>query len=353
MTHTPAQHRTRQSLAPQAQVRPRFRALCAVVALSALALATNQPAEAKRKHSQAHEAEAVQPLTELQGPRRTVAVARFTTLPQFDLAQGGPADVGGGLAAMLTTALVDSGRFLVVERPQLEDVFSEQQLSANRLVNRESRVEPGQLVGAQWLITGHVTELSESVKGGGFSIGANIGGGTLGISPKKRVGTVAMDVRVIDTTTGAVVSSIQARESVTSRSIGFSAAVEDVDLASSRFNKTSVGQAARRAIEQVVHRLAETLADTRWSGRIVEFDGGEVVVNAGAEVGIEVGQVFEITHQAKALTDPVTGEVLGYRTRSLGTARVTEVLDRVAFAEFSPTTQSALPGRNDVVTLVQ
>jgi hypothetical protein len=49
------------------------------------------------------------------GPRRVVAVSKFTTIGSFT-ANYGDWDIGGGLAAMLVSALKESGSFIVVER---------------------------------------------------------------------------------------------------------------------------------------------------------------------------------------------------------------------------------------------
>ena len=51
-------------------------------------------------------------------------------------------------------------------------------------------------------------------------------------------------------------------------------------------------------------------------------------------------------------TDPVTGELLGYRELQLGTATVVDVQERIAFARFTAANDSAVPTRNDLVTLL-
>ena len=47
------------------------------------------------------------------GPKKRIAVAKFDTIGSFS-AEYGTWDIGGGLAAQLTTALVESGQFIVV-----------------------------------------------------------------------------------------------------------------------------------------------------------------------------------------------------------------------------------------------
>ena len=284
------------------------------------------------------------------GPRPTVAVAEIGGLSQFELQRGGPNAPGGGLTAMLTSALAETGRFLVVERSQLVDVLAEQQLTARDLVTGESRREPGQLIGAQWIVAGHVTELNQGEKGGDHSFGGQLTGGLLRVSPKKDVGSVAIDVKVIDSSSGAVLETFTARHTVKKRSLGLVASAHGLDLDSTSFTRTALGKAARGAIEQIVERLSRSLASRPWSGRVVEFDAGEVVLNAGDSAGIRVGQEFEIKRRSRPLTDPSTGEILGYRNRTVGTVRVTEVQNRMAFAELLGAAGSLEPQRGDVVT---
>lgn len=62
------------------------------------------------------------------GPKKRIAVAKFDAAGAF-LAQYGGWDIGGGLAAQLTTALVNSGHFIVVERAEFTLVLREQEMS--------------------------------------------------------------------------------------------------------------------------------------------------------------------------------------------------------------------------------
>ena len=135
------------------------------MALTIAAVATPAPAWAKPSH----------------GPRLTITVARFNLKADFEAVYG-PTDVGGGLTSMLTTALSESNRFLVVERGLISDVFAEQELTAAGLVSEEAAARPGKLIGAQLLVVGSITEFNEAESGKGFSIGIG------GLGGRKRLG---------------------------------------------------------------------------------------------------------------------------------------------------------------------
>jgi curli biogenesis system outer membrane secretion channel CsgG len=287
------------------------------------------------------------PIPAVDGPKRTVAVAPFGVTSQF-AAEYGFTDVGGGMAAMLATALVESNEFLVVERAQLSTVLAEQELGVNAMTTAESGVQPGQLLGAQLLIVGEVTEFSDAAKGRGFGLGFSMGQKQLGLSPQSKTGTVGLDVRVIDTANGRIVAAFRVREEVKSRSIAINVGYKGRSAGLSDFLRTPIGQAARNAINQVVQQFAAAASGQPWSGSVVEVEGGSLVINAGAEAGVRIGDRFVIRRVARLLTDPASGRVLGRRTEIMGFATVEEVGDALAYARFTPVFGSTA-ARGDLV----
>ncbi len=307
-----------------------------------LALLGSLPAEARKKKKESLAEPAAGSEIVIAGPKRTVAVAAFLAKTDF-LEQYGEVDVGGGLAAMLASALVESGQFIVVERAGLGAVLAEQELVAGGTAPPEDGAGSGRLTGAQLLIIGSVTEFSQAAKGKSFGIGV----GGLGLSPRSQTGTVGMDVRVIDSVTSEVVSSYAVRESVKSRSVDLSFTDGGIDLSHSNFQETPIGHAARKAIGAAVQRFAEEAARHPWTGQVVEYDEGVVAINAGASSGIRVGESFDVFRVVKMLTDPATGRVIGRRQQTLGTVVVAEVDESVAFGSFQG--EAAPPQRGDII----
>jgi curli biogenesis system outer membrane secretion channel CsgG len=293
------------------------------------------------------------PIRPIPGPKRTVAVASFTLKSDFQ-ARYGLTDAGGGLAAMLATALVESERFLLVERPELTQVFSEQQLGSAGLVSGESAARPGALLGAQLLLLASLSEYQEGTSGKGFSIGlAGLGGSPFGIglSPQSRKVSIGIDVRVVDSTSAQVVAAYRVTESFKSKSLGLNLAVRGVSLGQTGFQSTPLGQASRTLIQKLVERFAEEAARAPWAGLVVDVEGGELAINAGSIAGIEVGDRFEVQRTTELLTDPATGLVLGRRTASLGTMAVARLEEHLAFGPFEAAGELA-PLRSDLVVQV-
>jgi len=129
-----------------------------------------------------------------------MAVTEFTNTTGAGWWRGG---VGWELADMLTNELVATKAFKMVERKQLDAVLQEQNLGASGRIAAGSAAQLGKITGAKYLVTGTVSAYEEDVQdtGGGISYGGfSIGG-------KKEDAYMAIDLRVIDTTTGEVVDT--------------------------------------------------------------------------------------------------------------------------------------------------
>src|SRR5205085_1914626 len=292
---------------------------------------------------------AAEPLME--GPRRSIVVDRFQSNGQFDAAYGNW-DVGGGLAAMLATALAQSGQFVVLERASMGAVIFEQELKANNAANPETGPQLGQVAAAQYIVIGAVTEFGMEDKGGGLSLG--IGGSARGnplnslLGTKRTEGAVAIDMRIVDTSTTQVVQTVKVKEPISQTSFNVSVDYNAINMGGDQFNKTPLGEAARKAIEKAVAEIIAAAAREPWHGLLVAYDGSEAVINAGRNAGIKPGDHFNVERVAQKLTDPATGEVLSVRRRAVGTLDVKSVEDRVSFASFT-TADGNQPVRGDLV----
>jgi curli biogenesis system outer membrane secretion channel CsgG len=111
--------------------------------------------------------------------------------------QGG---IGRVLTTMLTNELSARPAFTVVERQKLRAVLEEQDLSQSGRVSAETSIAIGKLTGAQYLVTGTVTSFEEKVE---LSTRRGWLGGTK-VTGVSEGGYLAVDLRVIDTTTGEI-----------------------------------------------------------------------------------------------------------------------------------------------------
>ena len=104
------------------------------------------------------------------GPKMIVCV------DQFEGAGNLGWDEGPVMGAMLTDALMQSGRFLVVERPKLDNAIKEQDLGAAGRINSQTALKIGAIVGAQFLIQGTVTQFEPGESGQSGRVGIPLPG---------------------------------------------------------------------------------------------------------------------------------------------------------------------------------
>src|SRR5579872_1847038 len=127
----------------------------------------------------------------------TIGVADFSNDTSAGWWYGG---CGRDLASMLTNELASTEKFRLVERSKLTPVLEEQDLGASGRVSHSSAAKIGKLTGAKYLVMGTVSAYQENTAGGGGGLsfhGINLGG-------KKDEAYIAVDLRVVDTTTGEV-----------------------------------------------------------------------------------------------------------------------------------------------------
>lgn len=265
------------------------------------------------------------------GPKKRIAVAKFDAVGSFT-AQYGGWDIGGGLSAQLTTALVNSGRFIVVERADLANVLREQEMSIKKVVSKESAAQVGHVLGAQLLVHGSVTEFDQQAGGGGLHIGVASGIFGGGLGSRTTHGVVGMDIRLIDTTTGQVVQSHRAEAKISATGVSADINVRNVTFGGEDFQKTVLGQATRQAIEQAVAFIIKAMEPVPWTGLVADVSGDQVYINAGYADGLKPADIFTVSTVARELTDPATGTVLGVEEANLGQVEVVSVQDKFSIA---------------------
>lgn len=307
-----------------------------------------QPAPTAQPAQPAPPPPTAKPLPPPTGPKKRIAVAKFDAAGNF-VAVYGSWDIGGGLAAQLTTALINSGHFIVVERAELAGVLREQEMGLQKVVSKETAAQVGRVLGAQLLVRGAVTEFEQKAGGGGLRLGFG-GLGPLGaaLGGQSTHGLVGMDVRLIDTTTGQVLQSHRAEAKLEQKGVSVDLNVKEVSFGGDQFEKTVLGQATRKAIEDAVAFIIRAMEPVPWTGHVVEVAGDQVFINAGTNTGLKVGDTFTVSTVERELTDPSTGAVLGVIEKSLGEIQVVTVQEKFSIAKMAGPFQ---PKRGDLVKL--
>jgi len=133
-------------------------------------------------------------------PPATIKIKTIAVLPFKDKTTNSPikGDVGSMAVDQLTTLLVNTERFSVIERERLDAVLAEQGLAGKGVVDSATAAQIGKILGVDLIFTGAVTnwEVKES-KSATFVL---VGGG----SERAIDIEMAVDGRIIDTSTGQI-----------------------------------------------------------------------------------------------------------------------------------------------------
>ncbi len=245
-------------------------------------------------------------------PRKQVAVKDFD-----DKSNGnhGWHNVGSGMAEMLTTALVKTGKFAVLERKQLAGVAEEQALAGSGAAAKGTNAQTGKIVVAGLQIYGAVTECGMQERSYAMV--------------KRQTSRVACDVRLVDTTTGEVVKSFQSagEESAT----GVNTAVGQFGAAG--FDSTVIGKATRKVIDDIVDQVSAASEAVAWSGKISQLVGTKIFINSGSNDNQTVGAVYDVYKMGQEITDPDSGQSLGFETTKVGAVKVVKVDQKYSVCE--------------------
>jgi curli biogenesis system outer membrane secretion channel CsgG len=187
--------------------------------------------------------------TAMAAGKPVIAVNEFTNETSAGWWYGG---AGRDLADMLTNELAATENFKMVEREKLAAVLDEQDLADSGRIKKGTGAKIGKLTGAQYIVTGSLSAYEENTQGtgGGVSFrGISLGG-------KKESAYLAVDLRVIDTTTGEVefVRTVEGRSSGGGVNVGLYRGGFGGNL--SKYEKTPAGKAIRAAIIEISEYLS-------------------------------------------------------------------------------------------------
>ena len=227
-----------------------------------------------------------------------------------------PAEFARSLTEALTTSLVATGKFIVLERLALNQVQQEQDLGASGRVNAETAADKGKLMGAQVMITGDITQFAYQRSSIGGKLSNIVKGLDAGV--ERVSASVSIDLRLIDAVTGEVIASIKGDGSSAQQGVTTHLTKDEKKYDGSVALSTPLGKASREAIQNSVAGIIENVPKLKWSARVIDFRDGVVYVNAGSALGMVKGMALEVFDPQPTLVDPETGRNLGAPDKLIG-----------------------------------
>jgi len=277
--------------------------------------------------------------------KKRVAVLNFeygTVKSNAQAIFGSDQDVGKGISDMLVQKLVEDGKYSVIERNALDKVLGEQNFSNSDRADATTAAKIGRILGVDAIIIGSITQFGRddqhtNVGGGGFGgYGSRMGIGGIGTHKAKAV--VGITARLVNTTTGEILAAVtgtgESSRSGTSLigagAGGGSGGGAGLDMGSSNFGQTILGEAVKAAVGDAATQLdnkAGSLPTVKVSvsGLVADVSGNTLIINVGSKTGLKIGDNLDISRQVRTVKDPATGKVLKTITDKIGSGTVTQI----------------------------
>ncbi len=249
---------------------------------------------------------------------------------------GSNVDIGKGIANMLVTDLVRNGTYSVIERQALDKILSEQNFQTSGRADPSTAAQLGKLLGVDAVIIGAITQFGRDDKKIGIGAAPKIGPVKIGgIGKSESKATVVLDARIIDVQTGEILAVATGKgESKRGGAKFFAGGTPlgsgGIDMSSSNFQSTIIGEATRAAANQLLEEV--TAASTKIVARKVEIaalvadvSGSEVTISVGASAGVKKGASYDVIRPGREIKDPATGRVIRRVTTPVGTLTITQV----------------------------
>lgn len=221
--------------------------------------------------------------------KRKVAIARFGNEAQyaksnlFGLSNNYNAEKQA--TDILSTKLTQSGKFILLERNDLEKINKE--LDYQNLKSMK--------IGADYLIVGSVTEFGRK----------NMSDTGVFVRTKIQTAYAKVSIRLIDVKTGQIIfaqegSGEAKSEAGTSFGVGKHVG----------YDSTLNDKAISAAISSVVNGVMQNMLNKPWRSYVLSSEANSVLIAGGVKQGVKVGDKFSVYKKGKKIKNPQTGMLI-------------------------------------------
>lgn len=247
-------------------------------------------------------------------------------------------EVGKGVADELVTALLDTGKFRLVEREQIARVLREQDLGSHGRVDSATAARIGKILGVHYLIMGKVTEFTANSRGATIAIPRSY----FGLGVKSSNARVAIDARMVDASTAEIQYAVTGTGEKKQTSVEVAVDWDVMGFGSSEFKKTYLGYALRDAVESVADQFSTKLYGddgssrpeiSNYSGWVADIFDKKVYITLDTTDDLKPGMRLTVHHLIRTVKNPQTGDVIDSITEPIAEIEVTEVRERSAICE--------------------
>ena len=242
--------------------------------------------------------------------KRKVAIGRFTNETQY--AKGLFYDKENDpmrkqALDILSSKLAASGKFILLERDDLDILMAEAGSSMNK-------------IGADFIILGSITEFGRKAEGQQkvFS------------STKTQTAEAGVSIRLVEAATGLIIYSDEAKgyaETTTKQTMGIGG--------SAGYDATLSDKAISAALGQLVENIINKCMDKPWRSYFLSVEDGSYIISGGVSQGLASGDNFTVYKKGKTVTNPQTGMKIELPGTKVGTVSILQSIGDTPETEIS------------------
>lgn len=214
--------------------------------------------------------------------KRKVAIGRFTNETQY--AKGLFYDKENDpmrkqALDILSSKLASSGKFILLEREDLDVLVAEAGDSMNK-------------IGADYIILGSITEYGRKNQGTQKAFS----------STKTQTVEAGVSIRLVEAATGLIIYSDEAKgyaETTSKTTMGLGG--------TAGFDATLSDKAISAALSQLVENIINKCMDKPWKSYILAIEDGSYIISGGVSQGLSAGDEFLVYKKGKIVKNPQTG----------------------------------------------
>jgi curli biogenesis system outer membrane secretion channel CsgG len=245
--------------------------------------------------------------------------------------------LGDGLADQLINRLIQTRRYVVLERQQMHAIMAELKRGEDAKYRPEGKSQLGRLKNVRYLVKATITDFGHVENDKGFWKIFDWGGDSYSI--------VAITMYVTDVQSGQVIASSNVKAEVPDRKEKDKVTIDNVAFGSYTFYRTTLGQATSQMLDKAVYQVARAIAECPYQPKIASIINEKVIINGGKDRHITPGDEYLVRPASSTVVDPDNGDILGHITgQILGQVRVIQVTDKCSIAQIIKGNQFA-PGQ--------
>jgi curli biogenesis system outer membrane secretion channel CsgG len=245
--------------------------------------------------------------------KRKVGIARFSNETQSGtsfLVDDSGDRLGKQAADILSARLAETGKFLMFERLDADDITAEQMLAGLK--------EQG--VSIDYLIVGSVSEFGRSTES------------ESGIFQRKKTQKAysKVNVRIIDVATTRIIFATEGAGEASSevkKTMGVGS--------SAGFDQSLTDKAMSAAISEMISNLVENMTNKPWQSFVLAKEQDLYIISGGASQGLQPGATLHLYENGRTVKNPQTGAMITLPGKKVGTMEVVYSVGEDEFNELS------------------